>query len=44
MNTWLELLRNNDYLNVKKHIKSGASLDVTNDVGESVLACAIRAR
>jgi ankyrin repeat protein len=44
MNKWLELLKNNDYLNVKKYIKSGASLDETNDAGESVLACALRAK
>ena len=44
MSTWLELLKNNDYLNVKKYIKDGADLEETNDLGESVLACAIRAR
>ena len=44
MNKWLELLKNNDYLNVKKYIKSGADLEESNDLGESVLACAIRAR
>ncbi len=44
MNKWLELLKNNDYIGVKKYIKSGADLDETNDIGESVLACGIRAR
>lgn len=41
MNTWLELLKNNDYLNVKKYIKEGGDLEETNEGGESVLACAI---
>ena len=44
MNAWLELLKNNDYLNVKKYIKNGGDLSDTNDIGESVLACALRAR
>ena len=44
MNKWLEYLKNNDYINVKKYIRDGGDLEDTNDVGESVLACAIRAR
>ena len=44
MYTWLELLKNNDYIGVKKYLKEGADLEETNDVGESVLACALRAR
>ena len=44
MNKWLELLKNNDYLSVKKYIKDGADLEETNEGGESVLACALRAR
>jgi len=44
MSSWLEYLKNDDYLGIKKYIKSGADLQDTNDVGESVLACAIRAR
>ena len=44
MSTWLELFKNNDYLRVKKHIKNGADLEETNDVGESILAVAIRSR
>jgi ankyrin repeat protein len=43
MNKWLELLKNNDYLGVKKYIKSGADLQESNEAGESVLACALRA-
>jgi ankyrin repeat protein len=44
MNKWLELLNKQDYLGIKKYIKNGANLQETNDIGESVLTCAIRAR
>ena len=44
MYTWLELLKNNDYMGVKKYLKDGADLEETNEGGESVLACAIIAR
>ncbi len=44
MHTWLELLKKNDYLGIKKYIKSGADLQEVNEAGESVLACALRAR
>jgi len=43
VHTWLELLKNNDFLGVKKYIKNGADLAETNESGESVLACALRA-
>jgi ankyrin repeat protein len=43
MNKWLELLKSDDYLGIKKHIKNGADLQETNEAGESVLACALRA-
>ncbi|HFB54114.1 MAG TPA: ankyrin repeat domain-containing protein [Sulfurimonas autotrophica] len=43
MNKWLELLKSDDYLGIKKYIKSGADLQETNEAGESVLACALRA-
>ena len=43
MNKWLELLKNDDYLGIKKYIKSGGNLSETNEAGESVLACALRA-
>jgi len=42
MNTWLELLRSNDYLGIKKYIKNGANLSEENEAGESVIACALR--
>ncbi|MDY0120677.1 MAG: ankyrin repeat domain-containing protein [Sulfurimonas sp.] len=42
MNKWLEVLRNNDYLNAKKLIKNGEDVNDANDMGESVLAHAIR--
>lgn len=44
MSTWLEYLKNDDYLGIKKYVKNGADLQETNDIGESVLACGIRAR
>lgn len=44
MHTWLELLKNNDYMGVKKYLKNGADLEETNEAGESVLACALRAK
>ncbi|WP_297483973.1 ankyrin repeat domain-containing protein [Sulfurimonas sp.] len=43
MNKWLELLKNDDYLGIKKYIKSGGDLSQTNELSESVLACALRA-
>jgi len=43
MNKWLELFKTNDYLGVKKYLKDGGDLQETNEVGESVLACALRA-
>jgi ankyrin repeat protein len=43
MNKWLELLKKNDYLGVKKYIRSGADLSQKNEIGEGVLACALRA-
>jgi len=44
VHTWLELLKNNDYMGVKKYLKNGADLEETNEAGESVLACALRAK
>jgi ankyrin repeat protein len=44
VNRWLELLKSDDYLGLKKYIKSGADILEKNEAGESVLACALRAR
>jgi ankyrin repeat protein len=44
MNEWLELLKNDDYLGIKQYLKKGASVMQRNEAGESVLACALRAR
>ncbi len=44
MNKWLELLRNNDYLGIKKYLRDGGDITETNEAGESILACALRAR
>ncbi|MBU0720572.1 ankyrin repeat domain-containing protein [bacterium] len=44
MNKWLEILKNNDYLNAKKYIKEGGDVNDANENGESVLACGIRSR
>jgi len=42
MYTWLELLRNDDYLGIKKYIKNGADMREANESGEGVLSCALR--
>ncbi len=42
MNKWIELLRDDNYLGIKKHIKNGADVNACNETGESVLACAMR--
>jgi len=42
MNRWLEVLKNNDYLNAKKLIKNGEDVNDENESGESVLAYALR--
>ena len=42
MNKWIELLRDDNYIGIKKYIKNGADIDETNESGESVLACAMR--
>jgi len=44
MNEWLELLKNDDYLGIKQYLKNGAEISKKNEVGESVLACALRAK
>ncbi len=42
MNRWIELLKNDDYLGVKKYIKNAGDLSKTNENGESVLAYSLR--
>jgi len=42
MNKWLEFLKNNDFISVKKYIRDGADINDANESGESVLACALR--
>ncbi|MEA1891767.1 MAG: ankyrin repeat domain-containing protein [Campylobacterota bacterium] len=44
MNKWIEYLKNNDFISVKKYIRDGADINEVNENGESVLACAIRCR
>ena len=44
MNKWLELLKNDDFIGIKKYLKEGADLDACNEHGESVLASALRAK
>ncbi|EDZ62748.1 protein containing ankyrin repeat [Sulfurimonas gotlandica GD1] len=44
MNKWIEFLKNNDFISVKKYIKDGADVNEANETGESVLANAIRHR
>ena len=44
MNEWLDLLRRNDYISIKKHIRDGADVNAKSETGESVLAYALRYR
>ena len=44
MNEWLDLLRRNDYISIKKHIRNGADVNKKSETGESVLAYALRYR
>jgi len=44
MNKWIELLKNNDFLGVKKQIGNGANVNNANESGESVLASSLRYR
>ncbi len=44
MNEWLDLLRRNDYISIKKHIRNGADVNQKSETGESVLAYALRYR
>ncbi|MEA2098688.1 MAG: ankyrin repeat domain-containing protein [Campylobacterota bacterium] len=42
MNTWLEILKNDDYLKAMRYIKDGADVNEANENGETVLALALR--
>jgi len=42
MNKWIEFLKNNDYIGVKKYIRDGADINDANESGESVLAYSLR--
>ena len=42
MYTWLEILKNNDFIGAKQYIKKDADLNEETESGESVLATAIR--
>ncbi len=42
MQEWLELLKDNNFIGIKKHIKTDANLEECDDHGESVLASAIK--
>ena len=44
MNEWLELLRQNDYIGIKKFIRDGGDVNAKSETGESVLAFALRYR
>ena len=44
MNEWLDLLRRNDYISIKKHIRDGANVNQKSETGESVFAYALRYR
>ena len=42
MKQWIELLKANDYLGVKKYLKNGANPNESEENGESVLCFALR--
>ncbi|MCK4874328.1 MAG: ankyrin repeat domain-containing protein [Sulfurimonas sp.] len=42
MNKWLDILKNNDFISLKKYIKDGADVNDVNESGESILALALR--
>ena len=44
MHEWIELLKANDYLGVKKYIRDGGNVNEKSESGESVLAYALRYR
>lgn len=42
MEQWIELLKTNDYLGVKKHLKNGGNPNEVEENGESVICFAMR--
>ena len=42
MDTWIEILKENDYLSVKRFIKDGADVNESGETDESVLATALK--
>jgi ankyrin repeat protein len=44
MEQWIELLKSNNYLGIKKYLKNGGSPNETEENGESVLCFALRYR
>jgi len=42
MNRWLELLKQNDFLGIKKYVRDGGDVNAKSETGESVLAYALR--
>ena len=44
MNKWIELLKKNDLVGIKKYIRDGADTNEANESGESVLASSLRYR
>jgi len=42
MKKWIDLLKANDFLGIKQHLKHGASPNETEDNGESVICFALR--
>ena len=42
MNTWIEILKKDDYLSAMKYIKDGADTNESNELGETVLALSLR--
>ena len=44
MNKWIELLKNDDYMGIKKYLKSGADINSVNELEESVLYIAMKER
>lgn len=42
MDKWIELLKNNNIINIKKYLKDGADINEANEGGESVLAMSLR--